>query len=110
MSILGFALPAFLVSAAKDGKEGVRNGTGRSVLIVALFHSSFNSVTGSGYATRFIRELIAGPAALLICLAVLSVVAVLITLLTRGRLAYRLDGTARPTLPYAGTRQGGGAA
>jgi uncharacterized protein len=86
------------------------NATGRSVLIVALFHGSFNSVTGSDFATRYIRELIAGPAALLTCLAVLSVVAVLITLLTRGRLAYRPDSTARPTLPYAGTRQDGGAA
>ena len=86
------------------------NATGRSVLIVALFHSSFNSVTGSDYATRFIRELIAGPAALLICLAVLSVVAVLITLLTRGRLAYRPESTERSTLPYAGTSQDRGAA
>ena len=86
------------------------NPPGRSVLIVALFPSPFYSVTGSDYATRFIRELIAGPAALLICLAVLSVVAVLITLLTRGRLAYRPESTARPTLPYAGTRQDGGAA
>ncbi len=35
------------------------NSTGRSVLIVALFHSAFNSAgTGSEYATRFIKEII----------------------------------------------------
>jgi membrane protease YdiL (CAAX protease family) len=83
------------------------NGAGRSVLIVALFHSAFNSVTGSGYATRFIRELIAGPAALLISLAVLVVAAVLVTVFTRGRLAY--ERAARPIVPHAGTRQEGGA-
>lgn len=61
------------------------NGTGRSVLIVALFHSSFNAETGSQETTRFMRELIAGPTALLIGLAV---VAVLVAVFARGRLAY----------------------
>jgi hypothetical protein len=45
----------------------LHNGAGRSVLIVALFHSAFNSVgAGADYATRFIEELISGPAAPLI--------------------------------------------
>jgi uncharacterized protein len=70
------------------------NSAGRSVLIVALFHSSFNSVTGSQEAMRFIRELIAGPTALVIGLAVVAVVAVLVTVLTKGRLAYRPERAA----------------
>jgi membrane protease YdiL (CAAX protease family) len=72
------------------------NGTGRSVLIVALFHSSFNSVTGSEYATRFIKEIIPGPATVPIGLAVVAVVAVLVTVFTRGRLAYEPKHAARP--------------
>jgi membrane protease YdiL (CAAX protease family) len=73
------------------------NGTGRSVLIVALFHSAFNSAgTGSDYATRYIEEIIPGPAALLIPMAVVVVAAVLVTVFTRGRLAYEPKHAARP--------------
>lgn len=64
------------------------NGTGRSVLIVALFHSAFNSATGSGDA-RFTSGLISGPAAMLIPVAVLVVIAVVVVVFTRGRLSYR---------------------
>ena len=70
------------------------NSARRSVLIVALFHISFNTVTGSQEATRFIRELIAGPAALLISLAMLAMVAVLLTVFTKGRLAYEPERAA----------------
>jgi hypothetical protein len=71
------------------------NGTGRSVLIVALFHSAFNSAgTGSEYARRFSEELIAGPAVLLIPMAVVAVVAVLVGVLTRGRLGYEAERAA----------------
>ena len=67
----------------------VYNGSGRSVLIVALFHSAFNSAgSGSGYATRFIKELVPFPAVLLISIAVVVVLAVVVTVFTRGRLAY----------------------
>jgi membrane protease YdiL (CAAX protease family) len=73
------------------------NGSGRSVLIVALFHSAFNSAgTGSEYATGFIKELISGPAALLIPIAVVAVVAVVVTVLTRGRLAHERERATRP--------------
>jgi uncharacterized protein len=73
------------------------NGSGRSVLIVALFHSAFNSAgTGSDYATRYIEEIIPAPAALLIPIAVVVVAAVLITAFTRGRLAYEPKHAARP--------------
>ena len=73
------------------------NGSGRSVLIVALFHSSFNSAgTGSDYATRYIEEIIPGPVALLIPMGVVVVAAVLITVFTRGRLAYGPKHAERP--------------
>jgi membrane protease YdiL (CAAX protease family) len=65
----------------------IYNGAGRSVLIVALFHSAFNSATGSGDA-RFTSELISGPAAMLIPIAVLVVAAVAVVIFTRGRFAY----------------------
>jgi hypothetical protein len=71
------------------------NSTGRSVLIVALFHSAFNSAgSGSEYATRFIKELIPFPAALLISIAVVAVLAVVITVFTRGRLAHKPERAA----------------
>ena len=63
------------------------NGAGRSVLVVALFHSAFNSATGAGDA-RFTSELISGPAAMLIPVAVLVMIAVVIVIFTRGRLSY----------------------
>ena len=76
----------------------VYNSTGRSVLIVALFHSAFNSAgSGSGYATRFVKELIPFPAVLLISIAVVVVLAVVITVFTRGRLAYEPErASAQP--------------
>jgi hypothetical protein len=61
------------------------NGSGRSVLVVALFHSAYNSAWGTG-DHRFTGELISGPAATLIPIAV---VAVVLTVLSRGRLAYK---------------------
>jgi uncharacterized protein len=69
------------------------NGAGRSVLIVALFHSAFNSATGSG-GMRFIGELISGPEAQWVALVVLVVVAVVVAVLTRDRLAYAPERTA----------------
>lgn len=76
----------------------VYNGSGRSVLIVALFHSAYNSAgSGSSYATRFVKELIPFPAVLLISTAVVVVLAVVITVFTRGRLAYEPErASARP--------------
>ena len=72
------------------------NGSGRSVLIVALFHSAFNSATGSG-GMRFTGELISGPAAQWVALVVLVVIAVVITVLSRGRLGYKPElAASRP--------------
>lgn len=64
------------------------NNTGGSLLIVALFHSAFNLSTGQKITPVFIP----GPDALwlnLFVIAVVMVLAVLITIITKGRLAYR---------------------
>jgi membrane protease YdiL (CAAX protease family) len=74
------------------------NGAGRSVLIVALFHSAFNSATGSG-GMRFTGELISGPEVQWIPLAVLAVVAVVVVAFTRGRLAYERERAAPRPAP-----------
>jgi membrane protease YdiL (CAAX protease family) len=72
------------------------NGSGRSVLIVALFHSAFNSATSLG-EQRFTAELIPGPT-LLYAAGVLVAIAVLVLALTWGRLAYEPRRTV-PRLP-----------
>jgi uncharacterized protein len=61
------------------------NGSGRSVLIVALFHSAFNATSGSENITPI---LIPGTAASLIPIAAVAVIAVVLAAVTRGRLAY----------------------
>ena len=63
----------------------MNNGAGCSVLVVALFHSAFNSATGSR-GMRYTGELIPESEAPWIPFAVLAVVAVLVVLLTTGRL------------------------
>jgi hypothetical protein len=55
------------------------------VLIVALFHSAFNAISGSENVTPI---LIPGTAASLIPIAAVAVIAVLVAVFTRGRLAY----------------------
>jgi membrane protease YdiL (CAAX protease family) len=70
------------------------NGSGRSVLIVALFHSAFNSATSLG-KQQFTGELISGPA-LLYAVGALVVLAAVITAFTGGRLGYEPE---RPTPP-----------
>jgi membrane protease YdiL (CAAX protease family) len=89
LALVQLAVQAIVVVFFRVGIMWLYNVTGRSVLIVALFHSSFNSAgTGSEYARRFIEELIAGPAVLLIPMVVVAVLAVLVAVLTRGRLGY----------------------
>ena len=63
------------------------NGSGRSVLVVAVFHSAYNSAWGTG-DHRFTGELIPGPAATLIPIGVVAVVALVVAVLSRGCLAY----------------------
>ncbi|MDQ3925398.1 MAG: hypothetical protein M3272_00205, partial [Actinomycetota bacterium] len=84
------------------------NGAGRSVLIVGLFHSAFSSATGSG-GMRYAGELISGPEAQWIPLAVLAVVAVVVVAFSRGRLGYEPERAApRPALSSNGAHQQGG--
>jgi hypothetical protein len=67
------------------------NGSGGSILIVALFHSAFNMSTGQ----QITPELVVGvnPSLLnLLVWATAAVVAVLIAAITRGRFGY----TPRP--------------
>jgi membrane protease YdiL (CAAX protease family) len=79
------------------------NGTGRSVLVVALFHSAFNSATSLG-AQRFTAELIPGPS-LLYAAGVLVAVAVLSVALTGGRLAYEPErALPRPSVGPSASR------
>jgi hypothetical protein len=74
------------------------NGSGRSVLIVALFHSAFNATSGSENVTPI---LIPGTAASLIPVAAVAVIAVLLAVFTKGRLAYEPAG-ATPRAAEAG--------
>ena len=64
------------------------NGAGRSVLIAALFHSAFNSATGSG-DMEYTSELISGPLSQLAPVAILALAATVIVVSTKGRLGYQ---------------------
>jgi uncharacterized protein len=75
------------------------NGSGRSVLIVALFHSAFNAISGSENITPI---LIPGAAASLIPIAAVAVIAVLLVVFTRGRLAYEPERGAAPRAAEVG--------
>ncbi len=61
------------------------NGSGRSVLVVALFHSAYNSAWGTG-DKKFANELLSGSTLPYAVVAV-AVVAVVLAVMTRGRLA-----------------------
>ncbi len=76
------------------------NGSGRSVLIVALFHSAYNSATSLGNQ-QFTGELISGPT-LLYAIGALVVLAVVITAFTRGRLAHEPRRAATPPAEAGG--------
>jgi membrane protease YdiL (CAAX protease family) len=65
------------------------NSARRSVLLVGLFHASFN-VTAGALGREFIPGWSEGSA-LLIATGLVVVTAVLLVILTRGRLAYRPD-------------------
>ncbi len=65
------------------------NSTGRSVLIVGLFHSAFNMTNGQKLTPQLLH--LPEGLASLIPLAAVAVIAVLLVVLTRGRLAYVLE-------------------
>ncbi len=79
------------------------NASGRSVLIVALFHSAFNSGTSLG-EQRFTGELISGST-LPYAVGALVVLAVITTVSTRGHLGYEAERAVTQT-----TEAGGAAA
>jgi hypothetical protein len=68
------------------------NASGHSVLIVALFHSAYNMTNGQKI-TPELFHLPEGLAAL-IPLAAVAVIAVLLAVITRGRLAYKAERVA----------------
>ena len=82
------------------------NGSGRGVLVVALFHSAYNSAWGTG-GHEFADELILGPAATLIPIAVVAAAAVVVAVLTGGRLAYEPDRMQARLDPVLPTDEGG---
>ena len=71
------------------------NGSGRSVLGVALFHSVYNSAWGTG-DKEFANELLSGSA-LPYAMVAVAVIAVVLAIMTRGRLACEPErGGPRP--------------
>ena len=94
---LGFlCILAILQMFARIVVMWLYNATGYSVLLVGLFHSSFDATTAqNGFAGEFIPE--SAAYGLLIPSAVVAVAAVLIVVLTKGRLSYRPDRTLPPT-------------
>jgi CAAX protease family protein len=83
------------------------NSTGRSVLIVALFHSAYNSAVSFG-DQEFTGELISGSATVY-AVGALVALAMLVAVLSRGHLAYESrDAAPRSALPSTGARQQGG--
>jgi membrane protease YdiL (CAAX protease family) len=72
------------------------NNANRSVLLVALFHSTFNTtVAPNGFGGEFIPS----GSALWIASGVIAVAAVLIVIFTRGRLSYEPQRTAQLATP-----------
>ncbi|HEX6708845.1 MAG TPA: type II CAAX endopeptidase family protein [Rubrobacter sp.] len=74
------------------------NATGYSVLLVGLFHSSFDATT-SAFGRTFVVPGPEGTAFLsgfVIPSAVIAVLAMLVVVFTRGRLSYRSDRSLQP--------------
>ena len=76
------------------------NVTGRSVLLVGLFHSAFNMVSGQELMSELVPSLDAG----LLAVAVVAVLAVMIAALTKGRLGYESEHAAPRTTADVGVR------
>jgi membrane protease YdiL (CAAX protease family) len=69
------------------------NNTNYSVLLVGIFHSSFN-VTTSAFGPFIPREV-----SFLIAAGVVAVAAVLLVVFTRGRLSYKPESAPQPATP-----------
>jgi CAAX protease family protein len=69
------------------------NNTDKSVLLVGLFHATFNTtVAPNGFGGEFIPS----GSALWIATGIIAVAAVLIVIFTRGRLSYNPERTPQP--------------
>ena len=75
------------------------NRTGRSILLVGLFHSAFNMTNSTQNITP---ELVPGPAASLIPGVAVVVLAVLVVVFTRGRLGYEPERAVSPAADVRG--------
>ena len=93
---LGFlGILAVLQMFARIVMMWLYNNTGYSVLLVGLFHSSFDATTAqNGFAGEFLPE--SAATGFLIPSAVVALAAVFIVVLTKGRLSYRPDRTPQP--------------
>jgi uncharacterized protein len=76
------------------------NGSGQSVLVVGLFHSAFNMTNGQKITPELLG-LPAGLASLIPSLAIM-IVAVLLVVFTRGRLAFEPGRSTAPRPADAG--------
>ena len=79
---------------------GLYNVTGRSVLLVGLFHSAFNMVSGQ----QVMPQLIPGLNTNLLVVAIVAVLAVLVVVLTWGRLGYESERTVPRSAEAVGVR------
>ena len=78
------------------------NGTGRSVLLVGLFHAAHNATVGAfGFARTFIPG--SDEATLVMASDIVIAAALLIVVLTRGRLAYRTQRRRRDRMSICPT-------
>lgn len=76
------------------------NVTGRSVLLVGLFHSAFNMVSGQ----ELMPELVPGINFALLATAVIVVLAVVVAVLTKGRLGFEAERVASRTAADVGVQ------
>jgi membrane protease YdiL (CAAX protease family) len=76
------------------------NVTGLSVLMVGLFHSAFNVVSGQ----QVMPDLVPGLNSNLLVAAVVAVLAVVLAVSTRGRLGHESERAAPPTVAELGAR------
>ena len=64
----------------------IYNGSGRSLIVVGLFHSAFNISIGNQVLPELLN--LTSSETSLMCLGVLAVLAVVVVVFTRGRLGY----------------------
>jgi membrane protease YdiL (CAAX protease family) len=76
------------------------NGSGRSILIVGLFHAALNVITGQ----KMMPELVLGIDANLLAAAVVAVLGVLVVVFTKGHLGYEPERAAPRQAEAVGVR------